>query len=45
MEPAKPHPQFSDMYSEVIVSSSAGKNYLLECFSEACVLANVFPKA
>ncbi|GAA6071338.1 PROP paired-like homeobox 1, partial [Tachysurus ichikawai] len=23
MEPAKPHPQFSDMYSEVIVSSSA----------------------
>lgn len=31
MEHAKPHPQFSDMYSEVIVSSSAGKNYLLQC--------------
>lgn len=33
MEPAKPHPRYSDMYSEVIVSSSAGKNDLLECLN------------
>lgn len=30
MEHAKPHPQFSDMYSEVIVSSSAGENHFLQ---------------
>ncbi|TSK42147.1 Paired box protein Pax-7 [Bagarius yarrelli] len=34
MEPAEPHAQFSDMYSEVIVSSSAVKNELFKRLME-----------